>query len=193
MPIEFSSEVKWRKIGSPKKGESAGTKYEAKVGTVAELLDEFETQVHRGLTIATTTATPPPPCHAMPPLPPRPQVMRKFPHHRFTIQRQKEMDGQFSRNRGPGVVQSDIDFMMDGTIPPPDGRSIQSDHWVPMSWTGFIQVSPSAYSNWLPLAAPPLTNLRRCHFAGGLVALLGSMEEPKQRLGGWNGRNGRAC
>lgn len=75
--------------------------------------------------------------------------MKKFPHHRFTIQRQKEMDGQFSRNRGPGVVQSDIDFMMDGTIPPPDGRSIQSDHWVPMSWTGFIQVSPCACLNWL--------------------------------------------
>ena len=86
---------------------------------MAELLDEFETQ-----------------------------VMRKFPHHRFTIQRQKEMDGQFSRNRGPGVVQSDIDFMMDGTIPPPDGRSIQSDHWVPMSWTGFIQVV-----SWLSSAA----------------------------------------
>lgn len=55
-PIEFSSQVKWRKIGSPKKGEAAGTKYEAKVGTVAELLDEFETQVYAPVLITVIAA-----------------------------------------------------------------------------------------------------------------------------------------
>ena len=66
--------------------------------------------------------------------------MRKFPHHRFTISRQKAMAAEFERNRWPGWVQSDIDFAMDGDIPPPQGRSIQSEHWSPMGFTLFVQV-----------------------------------------------------
>ena len=54
-------------------------------------------------------------------------VMRKFPHHRFTISRAKATAAEFERNRGPGWIQSDIDFAMDGEIPPPHGRAIQSD------------------------------------------------------------------
>ena len=64
--------------------------YEARQGTVVEFLDEFEQQ-----------------------------TMRKFPHHRFTITRQKAMAAQFERHRGPGWIQCDVDFAMDGTIPPP--------------------------------------------------------------------------
>ena len=45
-------------------------------------------------------------------------------HHRFTIHRQKAMDAEFARNRWPGWLQIDVDFAMDGTIPPPQGRSI---------------------------------------------------------------------
>eukprot|EP00966_Prymnesium_polylepis_P128700 2976694-Prymnesium_polylepis.1 len=30
---------------------------------------------------------------------------------------------------------------MDGTIPPPQGRSMQSDHWVPMSFALFINIA----------------------------------------------------
>jgi hypothetical protein len=38
-------------------------------------------------------------------------------------------------------LQFDVDFAMDGTIPPPQGRSMQADHWVPMSFTLFINVA----------------------------------------------------
>jgi hypothetical protein len=93
--------------------------YETRTGTVTQLLDEFEKE-----------------------------VMRKFPHHRFTIARQKASAAEFDRNRGPGVVQSDVDYAMDGEIPPPEGRSIQSQHWSPMGYTAFIQVV-----SWLVTAA----------------------------------------
>ena len=74
--------------------------------------------------------------------------MRKFPHHRFTINRQKAMAAEFERNRWPGWLQSDIDFAMDGDIPPPQGRAIQSEHWSPMGFTLFVQVV-----SWLESAA----------------------------------------
>ena len=65
------------------------------------------------------------------------------PHHRFTISRQKAMAAEFERNRWPGWVQSDIDFAMDGDIPPPQGRACQSEHWSPMPFTLFVQVVPT--------------------------------------------------
>ena len=83
----------------------------------------------------------PVPCSPCPPSPPpAPKEARKFPHHRFTIQRQKAMAAEFERNRWPGWLQFDIDFAMDGTIPPPQGRSMQSDHWSPMSFTCFVNI-----------------------------------------------------
>ena len=113
-PIEFQAEFKWLRIRSSKNGqagEPSQPSYEQRRGTVVEFLDDFEAS-----------------------------AMRKFPHHRFTIMRQKDMAAQFERNRGPGWVQSDVDFAMDGTIPPPGGVSVQSDHWSPMSFTLFVQV-----------------------------------------------------
>ena len=121
-PKEFQSEVKWIRIRSSKStspGEAKQPTYESKTGTLVQFLDDFERD-----------------------------VMRKFPHHRFTVARQKAMAAEFNRNRGPGWIQSDVDFAMDGTIPPPRGRSIQSDHWSPMSYTLFIQVI-----SWLESAA----------------------------------------
>ena len=115
-PKEFQSEVKWMRIRSSKTGSPGEAKqpnYEAKTGTLVQFLDEFERD-----------------------------VMRKFPHHRFTVSRTKATAAEFERNRGPGWVQSDIDFAMDGEIPPPGGRAIQSDHWSPMSYTLFVQVEP---------------------------------------------------
>ena len=122
VPVEFSSQVKWKRIRSSNKtapGEAKQPNYEVKTGTVIEFLDEFERD-----------------------------TMRKFPHHRFTILRQKAMASEFERNRWPGWVQSDIDFAMDGDIPPPQGRAIQSEHWSPMGYTLFIQVV-----SWLDTAA----------------------------------------
>lgn len=92
--------------------------YEAKSGTVTEFLDHFERD-----------------------------TFQKYPHHRFTIQRAKETAAQFERCRGPGWIQSDVDFAMDGDIPPPAGVSVQSDHWSPMSFTEFVQVV-----SWIPQA-----------------------------------------
>ena len=68
------------------------------------------------------------------------ETMRKFPHHRFTVQRQKAMDAEFQRNRWPGWLQFNVDFAMNGTIPPPQGRSMQMNHWSPMDFTLFINV-----------------------------------------------------
>ena len=113
-PVEFSSIVKWRRIRSSNTtspGEPKQPSYEVKTGTVIEFLDEFERD-----------------------------TMRKFPHHRFTIFRQKASAAEFERNRWPGWVQSDIDFAMDGDIPPPQGRACQSEHWSPMGYTLFVQV-----------------------------------------------------
>ena len=65
-PVEFSSEVKWIRIKSSKTtvpGEAKQSSYESRRGTVVQFLDEFERE-----------------------------SMRKFPQHRFTIQRQKAMD-----------------------------------------------------------------------------------------------------
>ena len=121
-PVEFSSQVKWKRIKSSNKtnpGEAKEPSYEVKTGTVIEFLDEFERD-----------------------------VMKKFPHHRFTVSRQKAMAAEFERNRWPGWVQSDIDFAMDGDIPPPQGRAVQSEHWSPMSFTLFVQVV-----SWLESAA----------------------------------------
>ena len=113
-PIEFQSEVKWLRIRSSKKtepGEAKQPSYETNSGTVVEFLDAFERD-----------------------------VMKKYPHHRFTIQRQKQTAREFERNRCPGWVQSDVDFAMDGEILPPRGRSAQQEHWSPMGYTAFIQV-----------------------------------------------------
>lgn len=113
-PVEFQSSVKWTRIRSSNKsnpGESQQPSYESVFGTVVQFLDQFERD-----------------------------VFRKFPHHRFTIQRQKAMAAEFERCRGPGWIQSDVDFAMDGEIPPPAGQAIQSDHWSPMTFTCFVQV-----------------------------------------------------
>ena len=113
-PVEFQTEVKWVRISSSKTnvpGESATSCYEARHGTIVQFLDEFERE-----------------------------SMRKFPQHRFTVQRQKAMDAEFQRNRWPDWLQFDVDFAMNGTIPPPQGRSMQSDHWSPMDFTLFINV-----------------------------------------------------
>ena len=111
------------RIRSSKKtepGEATQPSYEACRGTVVQFLDQFERD-----------------------------VFRKFPHHRFTVhERQKATAAEFERNRWPGWLQFDIDFAMDGTIPPPQGRSMQADHWVPMSFTLFINVA-----SWLDTAA----------------------------------------
>ena len=121
-PVEFQSEVKWVRIRSSKKtepGEAKQPSYEACRGTVVQFLDQFEQD-----------------------------VFRKFPHHRFTVQRQKATAAEFERNRWPGWLQFDVDFAMDGTIPPPQGRSMQADHWVPMSFTLFPNIA-----SWLDTAA----------------------------------------
>ena len=121
-PIEFQSEVKWMRIRSSKKtepGEAKQPNYEPRTGTVVQLLDEFERD-----------------------------IMSKFPHHRFTVHRQKEAAAEFDRNRCPGWVQSDVDFAMDGVILPPKGHAIQSDHWSPPTFTLFNQVC-----SWLETAA----------------------------------------
>lgn len=114
-PLEFQTTVKWVRIRSSKQetpGEASKTAYEQRQGTIVQFLDEFESE-----------------------------SSRKFPHHRFTVQRQKQTDTQFQRERWPGWLQFDIDFAMDGTIPPPEGRSMQSDHWTPMSYTLFINIA----------------------------------------------------
>lgn len=122
-PIEFQSTLKWTRIRSPKKdsgpGEAAGTNYEPLSGTIVQLLDSFELE-----------------------------VMKKYHHHRFTLKRQKAMAAEFERNRGPGWLTSDVDFAMDGTIPPPLGRAIQAEHWRPMGYTLFVQIV-----SWLETAA----------------------------------------
>lgn len=121
-PVEFQSSLKCIRIRSSKTnepGEAKQPSYQSHTGTVVQFLDEFERD-----------------------------VFKKFPHHRFTIMRQKAMAAEFERCRGPGWIQSDVDFMMDGEILPPAGESIQSDHWSPMTYTGFIQVL-----SWIPRAA----------------------------------------
>lgn len=113
-PIQFQSVVKWVRIRSSKQAtpsEGKNTSYEAKQGTIVQFLDEFERE-----------------------------SALKYPHHRFTISRQKDADAAFQRQRTPGWLGFDVDFAMDGTIPPPQGRSMQSDHWSPMSYTLFVNI-----------------------------------------------------
>ena len=65
-PIEFQSTVKWNRVRSSKKtepGEAKQPSYEAHSGTVVEFLDAFERD-----------------------------VMKKYPHHRFTIKKQLAFD-----------------------------------------------------------------------------------------------------
>ena len=49
--------------------------------------------------------------------------MRKYPHHRYTVQHQKLQSALFDRRRGPGWLQMDVDFGMDGEILPPGGKA----------------------------------------------------------------------
>lgn len=114
LPVEFQTIVKWIRIQSCKHttpGEASETRYDERHGTVVQFLDEFERE-----------------------------TIRKFAHHRFTLQRQKATDAEFDRNSWPGWLQFNIDFAMDGTIPPPEGRSMQTDHWSPMSYTLFVNI-----------------------------------------------------
>ena len=67
--------------------------------------------------------------------------MRKYPHHRFAVKRQKEQAREFDNVRPPGWLHFDVDFGMDGEILPPGGRAVQSDHWSPMTYTIFINVA----------------------------------------------------
>lgn len=113
-PVEFQSEIKWIRIKSSKSvspGESRASSYEERRGTIVQFLDEFDRE-----------------------------TIRKFPLHRFTVQRQNAMDAEFQLNRWPGWLHFDVDFAMDGTIPPPEGRSMQSDHWSPMGYTLFVNI-----------------------------------------------------
>lgn len=85
-PVEFQSTVKWTRIRTSNKsnpGEAKVPSYVSNSGTVVEFLDEFQRT-----------------------------VFKKYPHHRFTIKRQKEIAAEFERNRGPGWIQSDVDFAM---------------------------------------------------------------------------------
>lgn len=123
-PIEFQSVVRWTKSSTSSKAvnqlETGATvpaapkkaKYESREGTLVQFLDEFERT-----------------------------AFHKFPLHRLTVLRQKAMAAQFSRNRCPGWLHFDVDFAMDGEIPPPYGRAIQSDHWSPMTYTLFPLVA----------------------------------------------------
>lgn len=121
-PVEFQSILRWSRARCSKQdspGEAKQPNYEERHGTVAQFLDEFERD-----------------------------TTRKYAHHRHTVSRQKAMAAQFTRNRSPGWIQLDVDFAMDGDIPPPRGRAIQSDHWSPMSYTLFNGVA-----SWLDSSA----------------------------------------
>lgn len=127
-PVEFQSVVRWTKAstssnGNQQEATTAHTpkkpKYESQQGTIVQFLDDFERT-----------------------------TFRKFPLHRLTVLRQKAMAAQFARNRCPGWLHFDVDFAMDGEIPPPYGRAIQSDHWSPMTYTLFPLVA-----SWLELEA----------------------------------------
>lgn len=77
-PMQFQSEVEWVRSRSAKKDDAEGSNvkkmnYVCSVGTVVQFLDEFERE-----------------------------AMRKFPHHRFTVKRQKGADLDWSRVRWPG-------------------------------------------------------------------------------------------
>jgi len=136
-PVEFQSEVRWTRIRSSKKtepGEAKQPNYEEHTGTIVQFLDEFERD-----------------------------VMRKYPHHRFTIIRQTEMASEFERQRCPGWLQFDVDFAMDGEILPPQGQSIQSDHWSPMGHGQHVQSGPLGRAT--AGAWPP----RRAAFGFGLL------------------------
>lgn len=118
-PIEFQNQVSWTRATTSSKNtgnteplnQPAVPKYEARTGTVVEFLDVVESE-----------------------------VFKKYPLHRLSISRQKAMSAQFDRNRTPGWLQCDVDFAMDGEIPPPSGRAAQSDHWSPVTYTLFVMV-----------------------------------------------------
>lgn len=121
-PIEFMSCVTWTRAKSgaaASPGEPKVAKYSECHGTVVDFLDEFEVL-----------------------------AWKKYPLHRHTVSRQKHMAAQFARERCPGWLHFDVDFAMDGEIPPPFGRAIQSDHWCPMTYTLFILVA-----SWLEKSA----------------------------------------
>lgn len=69
-PVQSQSIVRWVRIKSSKDklpDEGKDTRYDARQGTVVQFLEEFERE-----------------------------TSLKFPHHRFTIQRQKLMDAEFT-------------------------------------------------------------------------------------------------
>lgn len=114
-PVEFQSQLRWTRVTSSKK-KASGPPVEAKelmhqvrTGTLVEFLDEFERD-----------------------------VMRKFPHHKYTILRQKSAAAQFIRARWPGWLQSDVDFAENGDII--SSREVQSEYWVMQHYTLFMQV-----------------------------------------------------
>ena len=108
-PVEFQSEMKWTKVGAPKEGEHREEMHDQRGGTVVEFLDEFESNVM---------------CH--------------FPHHKYTLLKQKASAAQFDRNRGPGFTKSDVDFAENGLII--TAESVQSEYWLQRTYTLFVQV-----------------------------------------------------
>eukprot|EP00966_Prymnesium_polylepis_P288291 6658991-Prymnesium_polylepis.1 len=78
------------------------------------------------------------------------------------------MDAEFEPNRWPGWVQFAIDFAMDGTIPPPEGRSMQADHWSTMSYTLFVNiVSWLSTDKWIDRTCWPPSPPSELRFQGG--------------------------
>lgn len=113
-PVEFQSHLKWTRISSSTTNaatpaDSKQLLHQQRCGTVVEFLNEFE--LH---------------------------VMHKFPHHKYTINKQKASTAQFLRNVSPGWLWFNVDFAENGDII--TAREVQSEYWVMKHYTLFVQV-----------------------------------------------------
>ena len=64
---------------------------------------------------------------------------KKYPYHRYTLERTRASNLQFERNARPGMLKLDVDWAENYTLV--DARTIQSEYWMQQQVSLFICIS----------------------------------------------------
>ena len=67
------------------------------------------------------------------------RARRKYPYHRYALERTRQSNQEFERNCRPGTLKVDVDHIENYTVE--DARSIQSEYWLQIQVSLFMNVS----------------------------------------------------
>ena len=67
------------------------------------------------------------------------RAWRKYPYHRYTLERTRASNRQFERNCRAGTLKMDVDHIENYTVE--DARAVQSEYWLQIQVSIFMNVS----------------------------------------------------